>query len=139
MNPPARFPIATPDPGIDAASRDFPTTPRFDRLDALRGLAMVWMTVFHFCFDLSFFKVVVQDFYRDPFWTWQRSGIVSLFLLCAGMGQAVALAQGQTADRFWRRWGQVMACALLVSIGSWWMFPRSFISFGVTLLRLRRC
>ena len=24
-----------------------------------------------------------------------------------------------------------MACALLVSIGSWWMFPRSFISFGV--------
>lgn len=131
MNPPARFPIATPDPGIDAASRDFPTTPRFDRLDALRGLAMVWMTVFHFCFDLSFFKVVVQDFYRDPFWTWQRSGIVSLFLLCAGMGQAVALAQGQTAYRFWRRWGQVMACALLVSIGSWWMFPRSFISFGV--------
>ena len=136
MNPPARLPTATPDPG-HGASADFPlpgpetATPRFDRLDALRGLAMVWMTVFHFCFDLSYFKVIVEDFYRDPFWTWQRSGIVSLFLLCAGMGQAVALSQGQTAYRFWRRWGQVMACALLVSIGSWWMFPRSYISFGV--------
>nr|WP_297387830.1 heparan-alpha-glucosaminide N-acetyltransferase [uncultured Roseateles sp.] len=136
MNPPARLPTATPDPG-HGASADFPPpgpetpTPRFDRLDALRGLAMVWMTAFHFCFDLSYFKVIVEDFYRDPFWTWQRSGIVSLFLLCAGMGQAVALSQGQTAYRFWRRWGQVMACALLVSIGSWWMFPRSYISFGV--------
>ena len=32
-----------------------------------------------------------QDFYRDPFWTWQRTCIVTLFLLCAGIGQAVAL------------------------------------------------
>lgn len=92
---------------------------------------MVWMTVFHFCFDLAFFRLIHQDFYRDPVWTWQRSAIVSLFLLCAGMGQAVALAQGQTAERFWRRWGQIMVCALLVSLGSWVMFPRSFISFGV--------
>ncbi|SEK34390.1 Uncharacterized membrane protein [Roseateles sp. YR242] len=106
-------------------------TPRYPRLDALRGLAMVWMTVFHFCFDLSFFRLIHQDFYRDPFWTWQRTAIVSLFLLCAGMGQAVALAQQQSAERFWRRWGQIMACALLVSLGSWFMFPRSFISFGV--------
>jgi uncharacterized membrane protein len=106
-------------------------TPRYGRLDALRGVAMVWMTIFHFCFDLAFFRLIHQDFYRDPFWTWQRTAIVSLFLLCAGMGQAVALAQHQSAERFWRRWGQIMACALLVSLGSWWMFPRSFISFGV--------
>lgn len=92
---------------------------------------MVWMTVFHFCFDLAYFRVIQQDFYRDPVWTWQRSLIVSLFLLCAGMGQAVALGQGQGAERFWRRWGQIMGCALLVSLGSWWMFPRSYISFGV--------
>lgn len=105
--------------------------PRYPRLDALRGLAMVWMTAFHFSFDLAHFRFIQQDFYRDPFWTWQRSCIVSLFLLCAGMGQAVALAQGQSAERFWRRWGQVMGCALLVSLGSWWMFPNTFISFGV--------
>jgi uncharacterized membrane protein len=106
---------------------------RFDRLDALRGAAIVWMAVFHFCFDLNYFGYFEprQRFQFDPFWTVQRTCIVTLFLLCAGMGQAVALAQGQTAYRFWRRWGQVMACALLVSIGSWWMFPRSFISFGV--------
>ena len=80
------------------------TTQRFDTLDALRGLAMVWMTLFHFVFDLRYFKLVTQDVVRDPFWTWQRTLIVSLFLLCAGMGQAIATAQGQSWQRFWRRW-----------------------------------
>jgi len=92
---------------------------------------MVWMTLFHLGFDLNHFGWIRADFYRDPFWTWQRSCIVSLFLLCAGIGQAVAVGQGQSWPRFWRRWGQVAACALLVSLGSWLMFPRSFISFGV--------
>lgn len=105
--------------------------PRHDRLDALRGLAIVWMAVFHFCFDLDHYGWLQQDFYGDPFWTRQRTAIVSLFLFCAGLGQAVALAQGQSWRRFWRRWGQVAGCALLVSLGSWFMFPQSWISFGV--------
>jgi len=104
---------------------------RFDTLDALRGLAMVWMTGFHLVFDLSHFKLVTQDVVRDPFWTWQRTLIVSLFLLCAGMGQAMATAQGQSWPRFWRRWTQVVGSALLVTAGSWLMFPDSFIYFGV--------
>ena len=64
-------------------------------VDALRGLAMVWMTVFHFCFDLSHFGLWPQNFRADPFWTVQRTAIVSLFLFCAGLGQAMALHQGQ--------------------------------------------
>jgi uncharacterized membrane protein len=104
---------------------------RFDRLDALRGVAIVWMTLYHFCFDLNYFGWIKQDFYHDPVWTWQRSAIVSLFLLCAGAGQAVALRQGQTWSRFWRRWAQVAACALLVSAGSYLMYPKTFIYFGV--------
>jgi uncharacterized membrane protein len=105
--------------------------PRFDAVDALRGLAMVWMTAFHFCFDLNQFGYIKQDFYRDPLWTWQRTLILSLFLFCAGMGQAIAVQQGQSWPRFWRRWIRVLGCALLVTAGSWWMYPQSFIYFGV--------
>ncbi len=105
--------------------------PRFDRLDALRGIAIVWMTIYHFCFDLNHFGWITQNFYHDPFWTWQRSAIVSLFLLCAGAGQAVALHQGQPWHRFWRRWAMVAGCALLVSAGSYLMYPKTFIYFGV--------
>jgi uncharacterized membrane protein len=56
---------------------------------------------------------------------------VSLFLFCAGIGQAIALEQRQGWRRFWRRWAQVAGCALLVSVGSWLMFKDRFISFGV--------
>lgn len=106
---------------------------RHDRLDALRGAAIVWMAAFHLCFDLNHFGWLAprQDFYADPFWTLQRTAIVSLFLFCAGLSQAVAQQAGHGGARFWRRWAQVAGCAVLVSIGSMLMFPRSWISFGV--------
>ncbi|MFO1266394.1 MAG: heparan-alpha-glucosaminide N-acetyltransferase [Rubrivivax sp.] len=111
---------------------------RFDRLDALRGVAMVWMAGFHLCFDLNLYRLMpAQNFYRDPFWLNQRTCIVSLFLFCAGVAQAVALQSRRESGaalfppRFWRRWAQVAGCAVLVSIGSFVMFPKSWISFGV--------
>lgn len=104
---------------------------RYDSIDTLRGLAIVWMTAFHFSFDLNYFGWIRQNFYEDPLWTGQRTAIVSLFLFCAGLGQAVATVQGQSWARFWKRWAQIAGCALLVTIGSYFMFPRSFIYFGV--------
>ena len=104
---------------------------RYGRLDASRGFAVVWMALFHFAFDLAHFGFTRQNFYADAFWTVQRSIIVSLFLLCAGIGQAIAHEQRLSWPRFWRRWGQVAACALLVTVATLVMFPKSYISFGV--------
>ena len=105
--------------------------PRFDSIDTLRGVAIVWMTAFHFCFDLNHFGYIQQNFLADPFWTGQRTAIVSLFLFCAGLGQAIALEHRQSWPRFWKRWAQIAGCALLVTAGSYWMYPSSFIYFGV--------
>ncbi len=109
------------------------STNRFDRLDALRGLAIVWMALFHFAFDLNHFGLLdpKQNFYGDPFWTVQRACIVTMFVFVAGLSQAVALEAGQGWPKFWRRWAQIAGCAVLVSAGSWWMFPASWISFGI--------
>ncbi len=104
---------------------------RYQWVDALRGLAMVWMTIFHFCFDLANAGLLQANFYQDPRWTVQRTCILSLFLLCAGAGQAIALAQGQNWRRFGKRFLHIGACAVLVSAGSYLMFPNSFIYFGV--------
>jgi uncharacterized membrane protein len=104
---------------------------RAPALDALRGAALVWMAIFHFCFDLSHYGLLRANFYEDAWWTTQRTCILSLFLLCAGAGQAMAVAERQTWARFWRRWRQIAGCALLVSAGSYLMFPDSYIYFGV--------
>jgi uncharacterized membrane protein len=107
------------------------TSNRYAAIDMLRGLAMVWMTLFHFSFDLQHFGYLQANFYSDPFWTLQRSAIVSLFVFCAGLGQAVALQQGQRWGRFWTRWRQIALCALAVSAGSFFMFPNGYIYFGI--------
>jgi uncharacterized membrane protein len=92
---------------------------------------MLWMTAFHFAFDLNHFGWIHQDMLRDPVWTVQRTCILSLFLWCAGWGQALAVAAGQTWGQFARRWLQIAGCAALVSVGSAQMFPQTWIYFGV--------
>ncbi len=112
-------------------ARSAPVVDRNLLLDALRGIAIVWMTGFHFAFDLNHFGLIHQDFHRAPVWTVQRICILSLFLFCAGLGQAMAVQSGQTWMRFWRRWLPIAGCALAVSVGSSFMFPQSWIYFGV--------
>jgi len=107
------------------------TLARQDGIDLLRGFALVWMALYHLAFDLNNFGHLRQNFHGDPVWTLQRTAILSLFLFCAGFGQALAWRNGQGWPRFWRRWAVIVICALLVSVGSWLMFPRSFIYFGV--------
>jgi uncharacterized membrane protein len=104
---------------------------RSQRLDLLRAFAMVWMAAFHLGFDLNHFGLIApQNFYDDPRWTLQRTAIVALFLFTAGAAQSVA-GHDPERRRFWRRWAQIVACAGLVSLGSWAMFPQRWISFGV--------
>ncbi|MFY8043778.1 MAG: heparan-alpha-glucosaminide N-acetyltransferase domain-containing protein, partial [Rhodoferax sp.] len=98
---------------------------RNECLDKVRGSALLWMAAFHFCFDLANAGLLRANFYADSFWTTQRTLILSLFLLCAGAGQAIAHHHGQTWSRFWKRWAQIAGCALLVSVGSALMFPNS--------------
>ena len=104
---------------------------RLDSVDALRGFAVLWMAVFHFCYDLNHFGWIQQNFLTDSVWTLQRTAIVSVFLFCVGLGQSIAVTQGQSWSRFWKRWGQVALCAVGVTLGSLWMFPASYIYFGV--------
>ena len=109
------------------------TSQRLLLLDALRGAAIVWMVMFHLAYDLNHFGWLQprQQFLVDPFWTWQRVCIVSLFMFCAGASQAMAHSNGVNGSRFARRWLQVAACAVLVSLATWFVFSQSWISFGV--------
>ena len=70
------------------------------------AVAIVWMAIFHFCFDLNYFGFIHQNFYRDPFWTVQRSCIVTLFLFCAGPARpsrGAAAAAGRASGAAGRR------------------------------------
>lgn len=102
---------------------------RLAGIDALRGLALCLMIIYHFSFDLTTFNVTATDFNHDPFWLSFRALIVTSFLLLVGV--SLVLAQGASGATFWRRLALIGACAALVSLGSYLMFPSTFIYFGI--------
>jgi uncharacterized membrane protein len=103
---------------------------RIALIDAFRGLAIVLMIAYHFSFDLNYHGWIQQDFNQAPFWLIARAFIVTLFLLLVGVS-LVLNAQRPVSTSFWRRQGHLLAACLAVSLGSYLMFPQSFIFFGI--------
>ena len=108
-----------------------PAVGRLRIVDATRGVAIVLMIAYHFSFDLAFFGALRADFNNDPFWLGSRSLIVTLFVGLVGVSLALSSGRGAGRASFWKRQARIGACALLVSIASWWMFPGTFIFFGI--------
>lgn len=102
---------------------------RYPIIDTLRGFAILAMMAYHFGFDLSMQGYIVQGINHSLPWLVARSLILSTFLFVAGF--SLALAQHHTAKQRWLRLARIAGCALLVSIGSYFMFPESWIYFGV--------
>jgi len=89
------------------------------------------MFVFHFSYDLSFFGYVEINFLEEPFWANFRRIIVSSFLLLVGISIVLANRKPLNIKRFTRRLTLLIGYAFLVTLGSYFMFPESFIYFGI--------
>jgi uncharacterized membrane protein len=124
----AAAPAAT---AATAASTASEPLARIRAIDALRGTAICMMIVYHAAFDLNWFHVISADFNHDRFWLSFRDLIVSSFLLLVGVSLVLASRAGISPKRFWRRIALVGACALLVTVGSYVTFPKTFITFGI--------
>lgn len=120
------MPSAT-DPNASAAGGA-----RLPAIDALRGLAIVQMIAYHFCYDLDYFGWIHLRMLSDPAWIAWRSAIVSQFVFLAGVALALRAGAGEgRVAMHWRRWGQIAGCAALVSAASAFLFGARWIWFGV--------
>lgn len=117
-----------------ASAVDFGARPRHERVfvvDAGRGVAVLLMVAYHFCFDLNYFQLAHIDFYHATFWLTARATIVTLFLSLVGISLHLASAGGLTRSAYLRRLALLAICAAMVSATSYAMFPGSWIFFGV--------
>ena len=112
---------------LTAATRD--ASPRLPVIDALRGVSVCMMMAYHFCFDTTFFRLTHFLFLEDWRWITWRNCIVGSFLLLVGL--SLVLAQRQSARGFGKRWLQIAAGAACVTVASYFLFPDSFIYFGI--------
>jgi uncharacterized membrane protein len=108
-----------------------PPRPRFAVIDIARGVAIIAMIAYHLCWDLSYFRFISADVGYDPPWVVIARSILSAFLFLVGVGLVLGHGRGIRWAAFWRRWRFVLAGALLITLGTYFAFPQSFVYFGV--------
>jgi uncharacterized membrane protein len=104
---------------------------RLSGLDIFRGYAIVLMVLFHFCFDLNYFKMIHIDMHHDIFWVTSRYFIVILFVFSAGISLKLAHQDTISLQKIKKRVLLLGIASLAVSIGSYVQFPNTWIYFGV--------
>lgn len=98
--------------------------------DSIRGIAMILMAIYHFCFDLDYFGVIHQNMNYSDGWLSFRAVIMTLFTGLVGVG--LSLANVQFSSRgFWKRQLRVGGCAALITAYTYFMFPNSWVYFGI--------
>lgn len=100
-------------------------------LDIFRGVAIVLMVVFHFCFDLNNFHILNLDLKHDLFWKYYRYIIVGMFVFTSGISLKLTHNEFIKIDKVKKRVAILGIASLLVSLGSYTQFPDSWIYFGI--------
>ena len=103
---------------------------RYPLFDTLRGFAMIIMAIYHFCFDLNQFSVLHQNFNTSEFWLDFRALIMSLFTGLVGVGFYLGNASFKSKTYRQRLW-KILGCALLITVVTYFMFPETWVFFGI--------
>ncbi len=108
-----------------------PEVKRSNFLDQVRGLAIILMVIFHFAYDLNFFRLVDIDFFHDPLWYYFPRLITFLFLICVGMALTLTHRPQIRWKKALKRSGMLALWAALISLTTYALFPERFIYFGI--------
>lgn len=104
---------------------------RFQILDMARGMAVVLMTGFHFCYNLQYFQVIHINITGDLFWISLRNLIVGTFIFIAGISLYLSYCKQHSFANYLKKQKLLAVCALLISVATYPIFPDSWIYFGV--------
>ena len=100
-------------------------------IDIFRGVAIVLMVIFHFCYDLNYFRFVNIPLYSSEFWLDFRLVIVNMFLITAGISLALVHKNGIKLSSVKKRFWQLGLASLAISIATYIIFPNTWVYFGV--------
>lgn len=103
---------------------------RSSSLDLYRGLAVLLMIIFHFCWDLREFDYIDYSL-RDPFWVNFRSIIISLFMTAVGWSTYISCRNGYQWSSIFKRQFKLFLAAAGISLATYIAAPQNWIFFGI--------
>ena len=108
-----------------------PADRRIGLIDALRGVALVAMAIYHFCWDLEFFHYLEPGTASQGFLKLFARSIASSFLFLAGLSLVLAHGRAIRWPGFWRRFAMVAGAAAAITVATRVFTPAEFIHFGI--------
>jgi uncharacterized membrane protein len=100
-------------------------------LDIFRGWALLFMIFYHFTFDLNYFGFIHVDMNHEPLFQLSRYTIMSMFLLSVGISLALIHQSKIRWHSVKKRLFQLGLASTLVSLATYFVFPNSWIYFGI--------
>ena len=110
-------------------------SPRIDEVDALRGIGIAAVVLFHFFFDLHFLGLSAQNPYEGPYLVLQRFA-ASTMLVTAGVSLALSRASAEAKSvsfvhKAFQRFLFLAGVAALITLATWIYPNKGFIVFGI--------
>ncbi|MBN1170153.1 DUF1624 domain-containing protein [Candidatus Micrarchaeota archaeon] len=103
---------------------------RIGEVDAIRGIAIILMIVYHFFFDLDYLGIADIPL-QDIGWVLFQRVTASLFLVLAGISIVLSEKRHHSYPRHAKRAFFLGMIALLITAATW-IFPHEgFIKFGI--------
>ena len=104
---------------------------RDSSLDLMRGVAIIMMVAFHFIYDLNSFGFTDIPLFTHWAGTAWRILIVFLFLSAVGISLVIAHSKTLKLKKFIKRQIYLGIAALIISAGTYVMFPDGWVYFGI--------
>ena len=89
------------------------------------------MIIFHFIFDLEFFRLANFPFLGELYWMCFPRFIVFLFLICVGMGLALVHKNKIQWHLVRKRFLKLGAWAIVITVVTYILLPQNYIFFGI--------
>ena len=115
---------------IKPSDRNGASRKRIGSIDAARGLAILGVVIFHFVWDLEF-AGFISGIAFHPIWLAFGKSLAGSFMILVGVSLVLAHQDGFRLNAFMKRVLIIVVAAASISIITWFIFPDSFIYFGI--------
>jgi len=119
------------DGSVEEGSARTRRLPRLPLIDQARAVALIAMAIYHFTWDLGYFGYIDPETATTGGWRIFARLIAGSFLTLAGFSLVLGHAQGFRPRPFFARLGRIALAAALITLATWFLFPQTFIFFGI--------
>ena len=104
---------------------------RIHLLDILRGVSVIAMMVYHFMWDLGYFKFIELEIVTRGLFLFFAQCVGASFIIISGISFGILILNDKYRKKFLKRLSVLISICMIITSVTFLMNPNSFIFFGI--------